>query len=260
MQFIFQNLQEISAEDRALLLSNSWKTRASLIVKDFLRLKKTLQAQIEILTRSEKYEEVHKMVDEVCLIQVYVNELNEMTKTVDAYPLSHWNIQRISYLETEYYRFVMTKEVHDTLSEEVREEERMEKVSGEITEMVNTMWDDNKSEEDIKQYIYGILSRVYRRRSREELIQMSNTVYIQLTASKPVRVNLTDKQIARLKKMKGVFDINCGTCQDEIDKNDEVIVLPCNDKHVFHPDCIIPWLKRSVFCPLCKSDVRQFLK
>ena len=29
--------------------------------------------------------------------------------------------------------------------------------------------------------------------------------------------------------------------------------LPC--KHYFHPDCIVPWLKRQTCCPVCRNDI-----
>ncbi|KAJ1674997.1 hypothetical protein EV182_002143 [Spiromyces aspiralis] len=47
----------------------------------------------------------------------------------------------------------------------------------------------------------------------------------------------------------------CAVCIDDFEEGDVLRVLPCG--HGFHKECIDPWLiKKSVECPLCKSDVR----
>ncbi|KAF9121126.1 hypothetical protein BGW39_010830 [Mortierella sp. 14UC] len=39
----------------------------------------------------------------------------------------------------------------------------------------------------------------------------------------------------------------CSVCKDEFTKEDNLLQLPC--KHIFHEDCIKPWLKVSGTCP-----------
>ncbi|KAF9081933.1 hypothetical protein BGX23_000289 [Mortierella sp. AD031] len=39
----------------------------------------------------------------------------------------------------------------------------------------------------------------------------------------------------------------CSVCKDEFTKEDNLLHLPC--KHIFHEDCIKPWLKVSGTCP-----------
>ena len=34
----------------------------------------------------------------------------------------------------------------------------------------------------------------------------------------------------------------CAVCESDITQDDTIVCLPC--KHIFHPDCIIPWIKR----------------
>ncbi|GAA6016096.1 hypothetical protein JCM10207_004442 [Rhodosporidiobolus poonsookiae] len=42
----------------------------------------------------------------------------------------------------------------------------------------------------------------------------------------------------------------CAVCQDAFALSDETIALPC--KHLFHTDCLTPWLKNSGTCPTCR--------
>ena len=34
----------------------------------------------------------------------------------------------------------------------------------------------------------------------------------------------------------------CAVCESDLTKDDTIVCLPC--KHLFHPNCIIPWIKR----------------
>lgn len=42
----------------------------------------------------------------------------------------------------------------------------------------------------------------------------------------------------------------CGVCLDSFQLDDAAIALPC--KHVYHEDCLVPWLKTSGTCPTCR--------
>ncbi|GAA6031165.1 hypothetical protein JCM8097_004036 [Rhodosporidiobolus ruineniae] len=42
----------------------------------------------------------------------------------------------------------------------------------------------------------------------------------------------------------------CAICQDAYALSDPCIALPC--KHIFHEDCLVPWLKTSGTCPTCR--------
>ena len=53
--------------------------------------------------------------------------------------------------------------------------------------------------------------------------------------------------------------ITCGICLDELKEGEEIIELPCKDKHYFHIkndvcDGIYPWLKDNNTCPLCRHE------
>mgnify|MGYP000722310130 CR=1 FL=1 len=50
------------------------------------------------------------------------------------------------------------------------------------------------------------------------------------------------------------------TCDDppeksagETEQQDELVVMPCG--HVYHEDCLIPWLKLHGTCPVCRAPI-----
>ncbi|MCD7462053.1 hypothetical protein HAX54_047664 [Datura stramonium] len=45
----------------------------------------------------------------------------------------------------------------------------------------------------------------------------------------------------------------CMVCLDEIGKESEVLCLPCS--HMFHGECILKWLEKSHYCPLCRFEM-----
>ena len=46
---------------------------------------------------------------------------------------------------------------------------------------------------------------------------------------------------------------NCSVCKDDYEISQLVIKLPC--KHVFHEECIMPWLKERNSCPTCRNEL-----
>ncbi|GAB2274702.1 hypothetical protein Dimus_009473 [Dionaea muscipula] len=42
----------------------------------------------------------------------------------------------------------------------------------------------------------------------------------------------------------------CAICLDDFEVKSQVTVTPCN--HMFHEDCIVPWLKSQGQCPVCR--------
>ncbi|KAF9920876.1 hypothetical protein FBU30_009184 [Linnemannia zychae] len=47
--------------------------------------------------------------------------------------------------------------------------------------------------------------------------------------------------------------LECSVCKEEFTKSDTLLQLPC--KHIFHEDCIKPWLKVSGTCPTCRYSL-----
>jgi protoheme ferro-lyase len=51
-------------------------------------------------------------------------------------------------------------------------------------------------------------------------------------------------------------DSTCTVCQEQIDH--DVPVRRINlCQHQFHKSCIDRWFERSVFCPMCRQDIRD---
>ena len=50
-------------------------------------------------------------------------------------------------------------------------------------------------------------------------------------------------------------DEACSVWLDEFKEEDEIITLPCSDRHIFHSKCILEWLPRNNVCPLWKEPV-----
>ncbi|KAD5802604.1 hypothetical protein R6Q59_023858 [Mikania micrantha] len=45
----------------------------------------------------------------------------------------------------------------------------------------------------------------------------------------------------------------CAVCKDQFVIDDDTKQLPC--KHMYHPDCIIPWLSQRNSCPVCRFQL-----
>lgn len=46
---------------------------------------------------------------------------------------------------------------------------------------------------------------------------------------------------------------DCPVCKDDFAVGEEVIQVPC--RHIFHPDCIQPWLRVNGSCPVCRFSL-----
>jgi DNA-directed RNA polymerase subunit RPC12/RpoP len=81
-----------------------------------------------------------------------------------------------------------------------------------------------------------------------------------LNNGEPQQQGLTQEDLKCLEKTiieKEQVDngIQCTTCMETLNLGEEVIKLDC--KHVFHQDCIFPWLVKSPTCPICRQEIES---
>ena len=50
------------------------------------------------------------------------------------------------------------------------------------------------------------------------------------------------------------LDKECSICQENFVIDQDIKTLPCF--HIFHPDCIDPWLGNHSTCPICRLEMR----
>ncbi|XP_063809515.1 E3 ubiquitin-protein ligase RNF149 [Pseudophryne corroboree] len=77
---------------------------------------------------------------------------------------------------------------------------------------------------------------------------------------KETKKAISQLQLHRVKKGEKGIDIeaeNCAVCIENYKPKDVVRILPC--KHIFHRQCIDPWLLEHRTCPMCKLDVIKAL-
>lgn len=72
----------------------------------------------------------------------------------------------------------------------------------------------------------------------------------------PVTVSASDTQIsASLLPSTGHIEGSCAIClEDFADGGDHVRLRNCN--HCFHRNCARSWYHMSVYCPVCRNDIR----
>eukprot|EP00808_Paulinella_micropora_P010281 g60288.t1 len=46
---------------------------------------------------------------------------------------------------------------------------------------------------------------------------------------------------------------DCAVCKDEFQLDEEALRMPC--MHIFHKDCLLPWLKLHNTCPVCRYEL-----
>eukprot|EP00252_Welwitschia_mirabilis_P005643 TRINITY_DN16145_c0_g1_i1.p1 TRINITY_DN16145_c0_g1~~TRINITY_DN16145_c0_g1_i1.p1 ORF type:complete len:333 (-),score=88.08 TRINITY_DN16145_c0_g1_i1:299-1297(-) len=61
-------------------------------------------------------------------------------------------------------------------------------------------------------------------------------------------VNITDDVLENIGK-----ETECAVCREHLCVSDKMQELPC--KHLFHPDCLKPWMDEHNSCPICRYEL-----
>ncbi|KAL2328026.1 hypothetical protein Fmac_021453 [Flemingia macrophylla] len=70
------------------------------------------------------------------------------------------------------------------------------------------------------------------------------SLYYRNKAAKPLKKNEREKD---------EDGKSCAICLEDFESNEKVMLTPCN--HMFHEDCIVPWLTSKGQCPVCRFVV-----
>jgi len=55
------------------------------------------------------------------------------------------------------------------------------------------------------------------------------------------------------------FNTSCPICFSEFNDADQLLVMPCDQRHFFHKACIENWLEHSQICPICRANIVDLL-
>lgn len=54
------------------------------------------------------------------------------------------------------------------------------------------------------------------------------------------------------------YEEKCAICLDDFEPKEVIIRTPCN--HMFHEDCIVPWVKSHGQCPVCRFAIGERMR
>ncbi|KAJ4803380.1 RING/U-box superfamily protein [Rhynchospora pubera] len=85
----------------------------------------------------------------------------------------------------------------------------------------------------------------------EQLAENDPNRYGTPPAAKSVVSSLPDVKVTE--QMMETDDAQCAVCMDSFEPGYTAKQMPC--KHIYHPDCILPWLELHNSCPVCRFEL-----
>jgi E3 ubiquitin-protein ligase RNF115/126 len=91
---------------------------------------------------------------------------------------------------------------------------------------------------------------------------VNRTMQMQEPASKPAAkeavgklpiITVEEKHCKKDEEKDILEPPSCPVCIDEISIGNEAMFMPCG--HIFHPNCLKPWLKDNNTCPICRKEL-----
>ncbi|KAL4506933.1 hypothetical protein ABPG72_001354 [Tetrahymena utriculariae] len=58
-----------------------------------------------------------------------------------------------------------------------------------------------------------------------------------------------------IKNLLNMENEDCMICFENFKKKEEIYILPCNQKHIFHSKCINQWFTQHLNCPICRKSI-----
>ena len=112
---------------------------------------------------------------------------------------------------------------------------------------------------------FQFLSNIFEYMSSNQPISLEERIQHQSFNETPKFKQVTDKDFINSLSVQKVSQelvekkTTCGICLEELIVGEDIIELPCQDKHYFHIkkdgcDGIYPWLKSNPTCPLCRHS------
>lgn len=207
-------------------------------------------------------DKVTKIIKECEQIEKDIMEIEIIIKQQE--PLLVEQARKIAELELQLYEEIMATAREKIIAEQQRRAE-IQRLSHELFEQIEDKWESGVPDADIKIFISEHMRKLYPKFTEASLERYTAELFRMGTQHLDVRIWLTPEQINQipLKKVSELDDLaenpQCHSCLEDLAPTDEVRVLPCDPKHVFHPQCIDPWFKKKTTCPLCKKDMREWV-
>ncbi|CAA2979133.1 E3 ubiquitin- ligase Praja-2-like isoform X1 [Olea europaea subsp. europaea] len=87
----------------------------------------------------------------------------------------------------------------------------------------------------------------------EQWVENENAVKIGLPASKSVVENLPSVVLTVDEVQKNNDSVVCAVCKEDVAAGEKITRMPCF--HLYHGDCILPWLEIRNTCPVCRYEL-----